>query len=142
MHRYRLSRASTSHFRSHIELDSKVDERHIAVQMMVLQYCGTPSVSPSSLCVIVRGRTGGRRGFQPVLSNRAGRAQRVESNIMRQTIIEDGIRADGRGTTDVRPIWSRAGVLPRTHGSALFTRGETQVAAAFKRVYSRLCSQF
>jgi hypothetical protein len=35
-------------------------------------------------------------------------------------------RADGRGVTDIRPITSRAGLLPRTHGSALFTRGETQ----------------
>ena len=36
---------------------------------------------------------------------------------------------DGRGVTDVRPIWSRAGCLPRVHGSALFTRGETQALA-------------
>ena len=46
---------------------------------------------------------------------------------MRQAVIQDGIRADGRGPSEVRPIWSRAGVLPRTPGSALFTRGETQV---------------
>eukprot|EP00775_Hariotina_reticulata_P013098 gene13098-13225_t len=38
----------------------------------------------------------------------------------------EGIRADGRGAADIRPITSRAAVLPRTHGSALFTRGETQ----------------
>lgn len=42
-------------------------------------------------------------------------------------MLRDGIRMDGRKVTDIRPIWSRAGVLPRTHGSALFTRGETQV---------------
>ena len=53
--------------------------------------------------------------------------KRVESSIMRGVVMEDGVRADGRGVGDVRPIWSRAGVLPRTHGSVLFTRGETQV---------------
>jgi len=48
------------------------------------------------------------------------------SFILRSMVIEDGVRMDGRGLGEVRPIWSRAHVLPRTHGSALFTRGETQ----------------
>ena len=48
---------------------------------------------------------------------------------MRRLVLRDGLRADGRGVTDVRPIASRAGLLPRTHGSALFTRGETQALA-------------
>lgn len=55
--------------------------------------------------------------------------QRVESAIMRRLVLEAGFRADGRGVADVRPIWSRAAVLPRTHGSVLFTRGETQALA-------------
>lgn len=55
--------------------------------------------------------------------------KRVESRIMRDLVIKEGYRADGRGIVDVRPIWSRATVLPRTHGSALFTRGETQALA-------------
>lgn len=50
----------------------------------------------------------------------------VESAVMRDIVLNQGLRADGRGTEDVRPITSRASVLPRTHGSALFTRGETQ----------------
>jgi hypothetical protein len=50
-----------------------------------------------------------------------------ESAIMRRLVLKEGIRADGRGVADIRPITSRAAVLPRTHGSALFTRGETQV---------------
>jgi polyribonucleotide nucleotidyltransferase len=45
---------------------------------------------------------------------------------MRRMVIESKQRIDGRGLTDVRPISVRVGVLPRTHGSALFTRGETQ----------------
>lgn len=46
---------------------------------------------------------------------------------MRSLVLDEGLRADGRGVTDIRPITSRAAVLPCTHGSALFTRGETQV---------------
>lgn len=50
----------------------------------------------------------------------------LEKELMRNRILEEGIRLDGRGTKDVRPISIELGVLPRTHGSALFTRGETQ----------------
>jgi polyribonucleotide nucleotidyltransferase len=50
----------------------------------------------------------------------------MEKDMMRERILEEGIRLDGRDTTQVRPITIELGVLPRTHGSALFTRGETQ----------------
>jgi polyribonucleotide nucleotidyltransferase len=50
----------------------------------------------------------------------------IEKQSMRQRILDSGERADGRGLEDVRPITSEVGVLPRTHGSALFTRGQTQ----------------
>ncbi|MEA1994567.1 MAG: polyribonucleotide nucleotidyltransferase [Campylobacterota bacterium] len=46
--------------------------------------------------------------------------------IARKQILENGIRVDGRGLDDIRPITCEIGVLPRTHGSCLFTRGETQ----------------
>ncbi|HBT49371.1 MAG: Polyribonucleotide nucleotidyltransferase [Caldanaerobacter subterraneus] len=46
---------------------------------------------------------------------------------MRKMIKEEKIRVDGRGLDDIRPIWCEVGVLPRTHGSAIFTRGQTQV---------------
>ncbi|WP_295446392.1 polyribonucleotide nucleotidyltransferase [uncultured Thiodictyon sp.] len=52
--------------------------------------------------------------------------ERLESRIVRGSILEGRPRIDGRDTTTVRPITIRTGVLPRTHGSALFTRGETQ----------------
>jgi polyribonucleotide nucleotidyltransferase len=51
---------------------------------------------------------------------------RLESNIVRQRILNGEPRIDGRDTRTVRPITVQVGVLPRTHGSALFTRGETQ----------------
>jgi polyribonucleotide nucleotidyltransferase len=50
----------------------------------------------------------------------------IEREQMRTLILEEGIRADGRRTDEIRPISIRVGVLPRTHGSSLFTRGETQ----------------
>ncbi len=46
---------------------------------------------------------------------------------LRRLVLEEGKRADGRGPKDLRPIWIEADVLPRAHGSAVFTRGETQV---------------
>ena len=50
----------------------------------------------------------------------------LNKEIMRARILTEGVRPDGRGLTDVRPIWCEVGILPRTHGSAVFTRGETQ----------------
>ncbi|HEX7389910.1 MAG TPA: polyribonucleotide nucleotidyltransferase, partial [Acidiphilium sp.] len=50
----------------------------------------------------------------------------LEADIVRNAILDHGIRIDGRDTKTVRPILAEVGVLPRTHGSALFTRGETQ----------------
>ena len=48
-------------------------------------------------------------------------------HVVRQRIIEQGKRPDGRTTTQIRPIWGEVGLSPRAHGSGLFTRGETQV---------------
>ena len=52
---------------------------------------------------------------------------KVKKEIMRAKIIEHGVRPDGRKLNEIRPIWCEAGILPRVHGSAVFTRGETQV---------------
>ena len=53
--------------------------------------------------------------------------QSILKKQVRARILEQGIRPDGRGLADIRPITCEVGVLPRTHGSALFTRGQTQV---------------
>ncbi|MBR6526119.1 MAG: polyribonucleotide nucleotidyltransferase [Clostridia bacterium] len=50
----------------------------------------------------------------------------LNKEVMRRNILDKGIRADGRTVEEVRPIWCEVGILPRTHGSAVFTRGETQ----------------
>ena len=51
----------------------------------------------------------------------------IQKEVMRRRIIDEGIRPDARKLTEVRPIWCETGVLPRPHGSAVFTRGQTQV---------------
>jgi polyribonucleotide nucleotidyltransferase len=58
-----------------------------------------------------------------------GMAEEVKSRVMRGAIVSEGRRVDGRGLKDIRPISCEVSVLPRTHGSALFTRGETQALA-------------
>ncbi len=53
--------------------------------------------------------------------------EEFEKELMRKMLLEKGQRVDGRRPDEVRPIWAEVSVLPRTHGSAIFTRGETQV---------------
>src|SRR3546814_5508157 len=55
-----------------------------------------------------------------------GQLKEIEADIVRGRILDSGTRIDGRDTKTVRPILAEVGVLPRTHGSALFTHGETQ----------------
>ncbi|WP_439104242.1 polyribonucleotide nucleotidyltransferase [Celeribacter marinus] len=52
--------------------------------------------------------------------------KKLESSVLRGTVVKEGKRIDGRALDEIRPILSETGILPRTHGSALFTRGETQ----------------
>ena len=51
----------------------------------------------------------------------------LEKQVVRRSILDDGVRADGRGHADLRPLSAETGLVPRTHGSGLFQRGETQV---------------
>ena len=69
-----------------------------------------------------------RRGRRAVRINIAALklVKKLEAEIVRGAILKDGRRIDGRNTTQVRPIEAMVHFLPRTHGSALFTRGETQ----------------
>ena len=54
---------------------------------------------------------------------------KVEKEAIRELVLSEGIRLDGRKTTDIRPIWCEVDYLPSTHGSSIFTRGETQALA-------------
>lgn len=55
---------------------------------------------------------------------------KVKKEKVRAKILNDGVRPDGRKLEEIRPIWCEVGILPRVHGSAVFTRGETQVLSA------------
>ena len=59
-------------------------------------------------------------------ANLGSAMKKLEAGILRGDVVKTGKRIDGRGTSDVRGIVCETGMLPRTHGSALFTRGETQ----------------
>jgi polyribonucleotide nucleotidyltransferase len=50
----------------------------------------------------------------------------LKEKVLREEVLTHGVRLDGRKFDEIRPIWIETGVLPRTHGSAIFTRGETQ----------------
>jgi polyribonucleotide nucleotidyltransferase len=70
-------------------------------------------------------------GGDPALKGSAREAfEKVEKAEVRRMVLDKGVRVDGRGLTETRPIASEVGFLPRAHGSALFTRGETQALVA------------
>jgi polyribonucleotide nucleotidyltransferase len=66
-------------------------------------------------------------GYQPTEASLVRKCfEEISKHLMRSSFLEKGVRIDGRSAGDIRPITCAVGVLPRTHGSALFTRGETQ----------------
>ncbi len=68
-------------------------------------------------------------GEKDIAKDIAGVFNDIEKNLVRNMILNDNIRADGRAPDQIRPISSEVGLLPRTHGSSLFIRGETQCLA-------------
>ena len=66
---------------------------------------------------------------------------KTEKSAIRNLTLNEGLRLDGRKTTDIRPIWCEVDYLPSTHGSAIFTRGETQALATVTLGTSREANQ-
>jgi polyribonucleotide nucleotidyltransferase len=66
-------------------------------------------------------------GAEVTVGAALGAFENLESEVVRSAILKDGERPDGRALTEIRPIWCEVGVLPRAHGSAIFTRGQTQI---------------
>ncbi|HEY4633909.1 MAG TPA: polyribonucleotide nucleotidyltransferase [Candidatus Limnocylindrales bacterium] len=93
---------------------------------------GRISTLRASIADAVRAQRSG--GDTPVLLEAARREARVSKSLfslvqkktVRRVVLDEGIRIDGRGLTDIRPISVEVGLVPRAHGSGLFTRGETQ----------------
>ena len=67
--------------------------------------------------------------FPDAIGHLSGVFKNIEKATMRRRVLDDGVRADGRGLDDIREINCEVGLLPRAHGSALFTRGQTQALA-------------
>jgi len=65
--------------------------------------------------------------FEDRESEISGAFRSLTKKLVRERVIRDGVRIDGRGLTDIRPLSAQTHVLPRVHGSALFERGETQI---------------
>jgi polyribonucleotide nucleotidyltransferase len=100
-------------FRNAFVIKSKSD-RNAAVKEIVEKaqefYCVPPQGASEARC--------SKKLFDRIM-------YKVQRKVVRQLIL-DGIRPDGRGYSDIRPVTCEVGLLPRSHGSALFTRGETQ----------------
>ncbi len=67
--------------------------------------------------------------FPDAIGQLSGVFKDIEKSAMRRRVLDDGVRVDGRGVDDIRDITCDVGLLPRVHGSALFTRGQTQALA-------------
>ena len=78
----------------------------------------------TELCAVPEG--GNPADYMPVNMFRESFEQ-AEMDVVRERILAQGKRPDGRTPTDIRPIWCEVGISPRAHGSGLFTRGETQI---------------
>ncbi|HEU0294025.1 MAG TPA: polyribonucleotide nucleotidyltransferase [Anaerolineales bacterium] len=78
----------------------------------------------AELCFVPEGASA---SDYPSLASVREAFDQAEQDIVRERILSQGKRPDGRTPTDIRPIWCEVGVSPRAHGSGLFTRGETQI---------------
>ncbi len=76
--------------------------------------------------------------YRNLISKYVAKAQK---NAIRDLTLKEGLRLDGRKTTDIRPIWCEVDYLPSTHGSSIFTRGETQALATVTLGTSREANQ-
>ncbi|MEP6894143.1 MAG: polyribonucleotide nucleotidyltransferase [Chloroflexota bacterium] len=78
----------------------------------------------AELCTVPEG---GNASDYPAAGSVKEAFDQAEMDIVRERILSEGKRPDGRTPTDIRPIWCEVGISPRAHGSGLFTRGETQI---------------
>jgi polyribonucleotide nucleotidyltransferase len=72
-------------------------------------------------------QTWGEEAFANAASEISPAYKELQKRIMRRRVLNEGVRLDGRGVEDIRPLHSEVGLVPRAHGSSLFQRGETQV---------------
>ena len=111
---HRISAMTTERLRSILAIAEKLERQEAmsALEHEIIQAC----MDDNPPTDVVARRTKTIKSF----------LHDLESQEMRSLILNEGRRADGRSLTDIRPIHGRVSLLPRAHGSALFTRGETQ----------------
>jgi polyribonucleotide nucleotidyltransferase len=111
---HRISAMTTERIRSILTIAEKLERQEAmsALEHEIIQAC----MDDNPPTDVVARRTKTIKSF----------LHDLESQEMRSLILNEGRRADGRSLTDIRPIHGRVSLLPRAHGSALFTRGETQ----------------
>ena len=104
---------------------NQIHTSHHSALRKTVQVEGGQQVLPSQACVVKETDSDESKALKEKTIDAA--VEEVKYNLMREDILSKGARIDGRTTTDIRPIAVESGILPRVHGSALFTRGETQV---------------
>ncbi|WBX84817.1 polyribonucleotide nucleotidyltransferase [Sphingosinicella microcystinivorans] len=116
-----------------LKLDDGADAKKAALKKLVgkdIEAAYKLTVKQARVAALDAAREKAKASFadaEPAEKLKLGKlVKKLEADIVRGAILKDGRRIDGRGKEDVRPIMAEVQVLPRTHGSALFTRGETQ----------------
>ena len=114
-------------------IDTALADRVQAVAIEKLNSALTVAVKQERAAAIKAAKREATEALGEEFAGRAGEVSealgRLTDGAMRKMIIDESRRVDGRGITDVRPISCEVGILPRTHGSSVFTRGETQALA-------------
>jgi len=116
-----------------LKLDDGADAKKAALKKLVgkdIEAAYKLTVKQERVAALDAAREKAKASFadaEPAEKLKLGKlVKKLEADIVRGAILKDGRRIDGRGKEDIRPILAEVQVLPRTHGSALFTRGETQ----------------
>lgn len=114
-------------------IDTALADRVQAVAIEKLSSALTVAVKQERAAAIKAAKREATEALGEEFADRAGEVAealgKLTDGTMRKIIIDESRRVDGRGLTDIRPISCEVGVLPRTHGSSVFTRGETQALA-------------
>ena len=114
-------------------IDTALADRVQAVAREKLNSALTVAVKQERAAAIKAAKREATEALGEELADRVGEVAealgKLTDGTMRKMIIDESRRVDGRGLTDIRPISCEVGVLPRTHGSSVFTRGETQALA-------------
>lgn len=114
-------------------IDSALADRVRAVAVEKLSSALTVAVKQERAAAIKAAKREATEALGEEFADRAGEVAealgKLTDGTMRKMITDESRRVDGRGLTDIRPISCEVGVLPRTHGSSVFTRGETQALA-------------